>query len=226
MDNEKEEFEIGIIDDNKTKVTQMITMISLGCSDENGHIIKEKYANYILKPIELTLDSKMDTMVDKIINSGVDAVIIDYKLSSQKLVSYTGVLLAKELNLRKLNFPIFVLTAFQDDLFDHEMFDSYLVFDFSRYIEEDAERVELNSKMIEQIKKYRTEIREWQKELEDLLPHAGESVRIDDRILELDTLLEKSICGKGVFSVSVKKDFVSEKIDDLIRKIDLLLKKE
>lgn len=38
-----------------------------------------------------------------------------------------------------------------------------------------------------------------QKELEDLLPHAGESVRIDDRILELDTLLEKSICGKGVF---------------------------
>lgn len=40
----QEQYKIGIIDDDQSKVTQMITMIRLCCNDEEGHPIKEKYA--------------------------------------------------------------------------------------------------------------------------------------------------------------------------------------
>lgn len=114
----QEQYKIGIIDDDQSKVTQMITMIRLCCNDEEGHPIKEKYANYELIPIELSLLDNTDDMVEQIVEKRLDAVIIDYKLSSQKAVSYSGVSLAKELCLRLYGFPIFVLTTYKDDLFD------------------------------------------------------------------------------------------------------------
>ena len=222
----KAQFRIGIIDDDPSKITQMITNIRLCCDDEDGQPLKEKYASYELIPVELTLAESTADTVERIIESGVDAVIIDYKLSSQQSISYSGVTLAKELNLRLWNFPIFVLTTYQDDLFDHELFDSYLVFDFDRYIGDDQERIEFNSKLIEQIKKYRVERENCKSELESLLPRAGESASIDARILELDSQLERSIYGNAAISLPIKKDFTAEKINELISKIDSLIEGE
>lgn len=222
----KEQYRIGIIDDDSSKITQMITRIRLCCDDESGRPLKEKYANYELIPVELALEKEADDMVERIVEERLDAVVIDYKLSSQQAISYSGVSLAKEIHLRLLGFPVFVLTAYQDDLFDHELFDSYLVFDFARYIGENEERVELNSKLIEQIKKHRAEMENWEKELESLLPHAGESAAVDERILELDSMLEKSIDGRVAISLPVKKDFSAEKINELISKIDSLIEGE
>lgn len=222
----KEQYRIGIIDDDPSKITQMITMIRLCCDDEDGQPLKEKYASYELNPVELALAETTDDMVERIIEAGVDAVIIDYKLSSQQSISYSGVSLAKELNLRLWGFPIFVLTTYQDDLFDHELFDSYLVFDFDRYIGDDKERIEFNSKLIEQIKKYRIEMANCKAELESLLPKAGESASIDARILELDSQLERSIYGNAAISLPIKKDFTAEKINELISKIDSLIEGE
>ena len=219
----KNQYHIGIIDDDPSKITQMITCIRLCCNDEDGNPIKAKYANCELIPVELELTGSMDDMVERIIEKRLDAVIIDYKLSSQRAISYSGVSLANELHLRLWRFPVFVLTTYQDDLFDHELFDSYLVFDFERYIGENEERVELNSKLIEQIKKYRTETEKRKQELEELLPHSGESATIDERILELDSWLEKSIDGRSAISLPIKRDFTAEKIDELISKIDALI---
>ena len=206
----KEQYRIGIIDDDSSKTTQMIQMIRLCCADESGRSLMEKYENYELIPVELTLETEIDNMIEH---------IIEKRLA----ISYTGVSLAKGIHVRLMGFPIFVLTTYRDDLFDHELFDAYLVFDFARYIGEDKERVEINSKLIEQIKKYRTEIENWKNELESLLPHAGESATIDERILELDSWLERSIDGRTAISLPVKRDFTAEKINELISKIDSLI---
>lgn len=222
----KELYHIGIIDDDPSKITQMITMIRLCCDDEDGQPLKEKYANYKLDPIEITLEKTTDDMVERIVEADVDAVIIDYKLSSQQSVSYSGVSLAKELNQRLWGFPVFVLTTYQDDLFDHELFDSYLVFDFDRYIGDDKERIEFNSKLIEQIKKYRIEMATCKSELESLLPRAGESASIDAQILELDSQLERSVYGNAAVALPIKKDFTAKKINELISKIDSLIEGE
>lgn len=222
----KQQYKIGIIDDDQSKVTQMITMIRLCCDDEDGQPLKEQYANYELVPVELELLDNIKDMVEQIVEKRIDAVIIDYKLSSQKAISYTGVSLAKALSNQLWKFPIFILTTYQDDLFSHELFDSYLVFDFERYIGENEERVELNSKVIEQIKKYRIEFDNWKRELESLLSHAGESARIDERILELDSNIEKSMNGSATISIPVKKGFAVENINKLISKIDQVIEGE
>ena len=60
----KEQYRIGIIDDDPSKITQMITMIRLCCDDEEGQPLKEKYAGYELEPVELTLAETTDDMVE------------------------------------------------------------------------------------------------------------------------------------------------------------------
>lgn len=189
---------------------------------KSGRSIRTLLQPYLTEVLDFTTTN----VFEKVLTSPAIITIIDYKLSSQKAVSYSGVSLAKELCLRLYGFPIFVLTTYKDDLFDHELFDSYLVFDFARYIAENEERVELNSKLIEQIKKHRAEMENWKEELESLLPRAGESATVDERILELDSKIERSIDGRAAISVPIKQGFVAEKINELISKIDQIIESE
>lgn len=100
------------------------------------------------------------------------------------------------------------------------------IFDFERYLSEPHERVELHYKLIQQVVKYHKQLELWKKEIESLLPQKGQSAAIDKRILELDSKLEKSIDGHAAISDEVKNDLKSNKLDELIDKIDLLLKED
>lgn len=217
------QYRIGIIDDDPTKITQLIPSLKMVCKDDEGRVRNTKYTSFALVPVEITLLSDEDDMLTAIIDSHIDAIIIDYNLASQEVISYTGVSLAKRLTDALYNFPIFILTSYQDDLYMHELFNAYQVFDFERYIAEPLERIELNTKIIEQIIKYITERQSWEKELEDILPHAGESATIDERILSLDSQLEKTIDGKSSISEKLKRELTSDKVQSLIDRIDKII---
>ena len=77
-----------------------------------------------------------------------------------------------------------------DKMFETVYRSVYQVFDFERYIKELDERIEINSKIVEQIKKYRTTLNKWKEELAGLVALAGTNASIDDRILELDILIK------------------------------------
>ena len=111
-------------------------------------------------------------------------------------------------------------------MFLKECFDVYQVFEFDRYINDKDERIELNSKIVEQIKKYRNSILSWKKELFELLPNGGKNCKIDERIIELDTRIEKSIDGVSSLSEKMKADLGQNRIQTLIDKIDKLIDKE
>lgn len=148
------EYNVGIIDDDSTKITQLITYISLGWNDEDGHLLKEKYKDFSLNPLEVQLEDDINEMVEKIMADKPDALIIDFKLSSQENISYSGVALAKAVDDRLRGFPIFILTSFEDDLYEKESFDAYQVFDFARYITEDKERIEIRACLINRNRLY------------------------------------------------------------------------
>ena len=219
-------YNIGIVDDDATKITQLITYLRLGWNDIEGNLIKEKYKDVKLNPMELELKDNLTDMVKKVYESKLDALIIDYKLSSQQNISYTGIELVEAIQEKLFQFPIFVLTSYQDDLFLKECFDVYQVFEFDRYINDKDERIELNSKIVEQIKKYRNSILSWKKELFELLPNGGKNCKIDERIIELDTRIEKSIDGVSSLSEKMKADLGQNRIQTLIDKIDKLIDKE
>lgn len=219
-------YNIGIIDDDTTKITQLITYLRLGWNNLKGILLKEKYKDVKLNPIELKLINNLKDMVETIYASKLDALIIDYKLSSQQNISYTGIELVTAIQEKLFEFPIFILTSYQDDLFLQECFDVYQVFDFERYIQDQNERIEVNSKIVEQIRKYRNSILSWKKELLELIPQIGTNHKIDERIIELDTRIEKSIDGVSALSEKMKVDLDVNRIQTLIDKIDKLIDKE
>jgi len=216
---------IGIIDDDSTKVTHIITNLLRGIKGATPEK-NDKYSQYTFNPIEITIKQKIDSMLEEISEKQLDCLLIDYKLSSYANVNYSGIELAKYVNETHYDFPIFILTSYEDDLFSNEIFNAYQVFDFSRYLSEDAERIELNFKIVEQVIKTEKQREQWIYEFKKLLPLAGSNQEIDSRLLELDSKLEKSINGRLSLPLKIKQDLSSNKLTELLDKIDQLLDKE
>lgn len=219
------EYNIGLIDDDTSKITQLYTCLKMGTSSKNEKICKTQYDDIKLKPLEIELGIHIEDIIEKIRANRCDALIIDYKLSSQQAVSYNGVELVKAIEKRFSGFPMFILTSHESDLFTKELFDAYLVFDFERYISEELERIELNTKIIEQVKKYRLTIEQVKSELYSLIESKGNNVAIDDQILRLDSFIERSMFGGSCLNDKLKKDLSGNNLRDLIERIDILLKR-
>ncbi|MEK4487654.1 hypothetical protein MHH81_19250 [Psychrobacillus sp. FSL H8-0484] len=218
-------FNIGIIDDDSSKVTQIMVKLFEGFGKATSEK-QEKYSMYKFFPIELEIKDELDEMIQQVLEEKLDCVLVDYKLSSYKNVGYSGVEFAKILGEALFDFPIFILTSYEDDLFLNEIFNAYQVFDFGRYLNEESERIELNYKIIEQILKTKKQKQKWEEEIKKLLPLAGQSQEIDSQLLDLDAKLEKSINGKNAIPDKIKKDLDSNKLTELLNKIDDILGKE
>ena len=106
-----ENLVIGIVDDDRSKVTQIITHLCSNWQSSTDTKLS-KYSDYQLIPEEISLCADMDEVVAEIIEKKVECAIIDYRLSSYGSVGFTGVDLAKRLNSTKHGFPIFLLTAY------------------------------------------------------------------------------------------------------------------
>lgn len=215
-------FRIGIIDDDSSKKTQIMVRLMNGVNEASAEK-QEKYSAFKFEPIELEIKPELKDMVDQVTELDLDCVLVDYKLSSYQNVYYSGIELAKSIEKALYDFPIFILTSYEDDLFSNEVFNAYQVFDFARYLSDKSERIELNYKIIEQILKSKKQKEQLTEELIRLLPMMGKNQEIDSRIMELDSILEKSLSGEHALSVKIKKDLGSSKLVELIEKIDMIL---
>lgn len=216
---------IGIVDDDDGKVTQIMTRLMQGIEGASPEK-KQKYSQYKFEPIDIELKEDLNVMIKEVIDNRLDCLLVDYKLSSYQNVDYSGIELAKALEEALYDFPVFVLTSYDDDLFTNEIYNAYQVFDFDRYQNEEQERVELHFKIIEQVLKTVKQKEKWEEELKKLLPLAGTSDEIDSKILELDSKLERSIDGGSALPEGLKKDLSSNKISELLAKIDEILERE
>ena len=181
-----------------------------------------KYQDFQLEPVEIKIKNDMSELIQKVIENNIDCMIIDYKLNSFGVINFNGIEFAEELFDTLYDFPIFILTSYEDDLFCNEVYDAYKIFDFGRYLSEDSERIEFNFKIIEQVCKTRKQISSWEKELLTIISKKGESDEIDSRIIELDTKIEKSLNGKLCFSQKKKLDW-NNKLEELIVKLDKII---
>lgn len=219
-------YKVGIVDDDPSKVTQLLTYLKKPWYDKNDNLRKEQYKDIIFCPKDVPLLYTIDEMVSQVKVLKLDALIIDYKLSSQQSVSYNGVNLAERLDIALKDFPIFILTSFKDDLYTKECFDVYQVFDFECYICDTNTRLEINSKIVEQIRNYNIRLKLWEEELLQLLPQAGRNVKIDQRILELDSYIENRLDGNSALPDKLKVELSKNHIQLLIDKIEGIIREE
>lgn len=227
----KEKILVGIVDDDNSKITNIMTNLLksvdsiIGSETPISQDKKDQYEKFEIIPVEISLVSNLDKMIEEIVNKNINILIIDYKLNSLANINFSGVDLAKKINDAIINFPVFILTSFEEDLYNKEIFDSYQVFDYSRYMEEKNETLELNYKIIKQVVIYKKEIESWENRLLELIKFAGTSSDVDDEIMELDRKLSSSILGNRVLSNRTKKIVCSDKMGELLDKLEEIIKK-
>lgn len=184
-----------------------------------------------IKPsCELPLGS-LDAMVDKIWALCPDAIITDFQLNEikediQYTVKYNGIELLKAVRKRRAYFPCFVMTSFDDEAVNVSD-DVNLVYGKSQlWTTHENEKVSFAARVIQQIDKYRARVKNAELELSSLLAkRKTEDVNVydEDRIIELDTFLERALDGQDSVPKELKKFTNLDRLNKLIGKVDELL---
>lgn len=216
-----ETFKVGIIDDDHSKVTQLMIRF-----EDRNQNCEDSYKQYKLQPIEINASRSQEEIIHKIIAEKIDAMIIDYDLSSFSTSTNNGIKISKNILANFIEYPIFVITAYEDRLFKNEIFNAYQIFDFDKYLNDNNTANFVHSRLIEQILKLKRQKKEWEEELLALQIQAGKSVEVDSRILELDNLIEKSIDGKSSLPPKLREELSSNKLEELIEKVDKVLERD
>lgn len=218
---------VGIIDDDRGKIAG----IRANLKDDISSLSIEANDRYNKCEIEVTvlnLSRNIDDIITDIRIKGIDCLIIDYKLNSQSTVPYNGTQIAERLRMVIPEFPFFILTSYEEDLFSNTLFDSYFVFDYDRYTDENdiKEKDELKFKIIQQSINYKNKMESWKKELVEILPKAGETAEVDDRILLLNRNITGYYSNDMLIPDRVFKTLTSSKMDDFLDKIEKILSGE
>ncbi|MBQ3808677.1 MAG: hypothetical protein II840_12055 [Kiritimatiellae bacterium] len=217
------ELKVLAVDDDQPKLTQLLRV--LGKSSGMTKELSDGIPATVFQPSEFHI--KDGVAIEEVVNAilGADCAVIDYQLGSGANVSFTGVDVLNETLKRHKNFPAFLLTSHQDDVFSKEIVDVCHVFAFDRYLASPAYAREINRAILRQVCNHKRERNDWESRLLELRNKKRRTVEEDEYILELDTWIEQcSSHETNAISKRVKRDLTKPKIDELISKIDALIK--
>lgn len=218
----KEKIKIGIIDDEFEKQSSISAKLQRKFTDDVNKF-EEVFDHYELIPVIMDLPGTKEEIINSIKNGGIDCLIVDYKLSNKSSINYTGTELASFINDVLVDFPLFILTSHEQDLYTRTTFNTYQVFDFDRYSNDDTENYELNYKIIQQVLNYRKKVEEWDRELKELEVLSGTSADIDDRILTLNKNLAGVYSSDPNYSLARRAAFTSSKMENFLIELSKLV---
>lgn len=229
---------IGILDDDTSKITNIKGRLKHKYKTEefndNEKIFAfkqiELYKNYTIKVISLTLDEHTDanSIVTEVKQNNIDCLIIDYKLNSfVSTYLNNGVELSKQI-LQLLNdFPLLILTSYEEELNQKEIFEPFMIVDYIAFTHSKSYSLMITNKLIDAVifyNKNQTSLEEELKTLMDI-PYEKRNAKIDSRILKIDSQLEHRICGESAIPEKLKKDLNENKFEDLLNKLDTIIRK-
>lgn len=198
------------------------------------YVEKSSRANEVEVMTQLPLNS-MDLMIDTIIKLNPDAIITDFFLNEKRVdidytVPYNGTELVESVLSIKEDFPCFILTTF-DDVAINEIEDVNKIYvknilHKSNKEERNKAKATFLDRVVIQIKHYKSKILKAENELLSLIEKrkSGETNYEDEqRIIELDTILEKSIDKNSYIPENYKLSSNTDKLGELLNKVDNLL---
>ena len=170
-------------------------------------------------------------MLDKIWSLCPDAIVTDFRLNEIRdginyVVKYNGIELLNAVRAQREAFPCFVITSFDDQAVNVSN-DVNLVYDKSLLLSSlENEKVTFASRVIQQVEKYRSRLEDAQHELAELIQnHKSDEVDVhrEQRIIELDTFLEKALGAQNSVPSGLKQLSNLNRLNKLINKVDELL---
>jgi len=199
-----------------------------------------KYIDSFNQSEIISVDSSLplktiDEMVNFIISNKYDAVISDFMLNELREdidynVPYNGVELFESLISRKPQFPFFIITSY-----DHEALvkcsDVNIIYikdilSTNKTVEESKAKTKFIERIEMQISNYQKKIEESKSEFNSLLKENSKRIltaREEQRLIDLDDFIEKSIDSKLTLPANIKKSETLNEIQKLISKVDLLI---
>ncbi|HEX8575306.1 MAG TPA: hypothetical protein VF677_03350, partial [Flavobacterium sp.] len=140
-----------------------------------------------------------------------------------------GVNLVEEFQSIRNHFPCFVLTALDDEAVNNSNDVNIVYVKNILYNKEEGNaKAKFLDRVISQIEHYKNRIESYKQELADLIEirkKGDADIAVESRIIELDDFLEKSIDGKSVIPSEFKTLTNSNRLDNILNKVDKLLKK-
>lgn len=200
---------------------------------------QDRFLNYFesiyndLIPKCMLPSATLEEMLEMIDDYHPDAVITDFQLNDIKTdihynVPYTGTELIKAIRKEREDFPCFVITAF-DDAAVNDTDDVNLVYIKSVLGRGDEKaKITFAARVINQIDKYKARIENATRELSCLLAKrdiGSADVHDEERIIELDSFIEKSLGAHDSIPENLKHLSNLERLNSLIDKVDELLEK-
>jgi DNA-binding NarL/FixJ family response regulator len=216
-------YKLLYIDEDQEQIENFLNYID----DTNNNKVFEVISQLPMNDKEL--------MIELIFKINPDVIVCDFLLNENigalgYNVPYNGVELMEDYLSIRHKFPCFVLTAKDKDaISDSE--DVNLVYTKSLMASEIVDtkaKVKFTDRLLKQIEHYKSRIEESQIELAKLIEirKSGKAdFSIENRIIELDDFLEKSIDANNSIPSEFKTLSNSNRLDSILNKVDELLKK-
>ena len=207
-----ETFNIAILDDCPNKIHRIQTKFKQR-NDPKTDIYDDRYEMYTLALHSINVNKTAEEIINEINKNSFDAIIIDYDLSSFATTTKNGVTIAQQIKEKFSEYPLFILTAYEDRLFQNEIFDAYQIYTYANYLNNTDTTKEFHSRIIQQILKSKKQIESWERELNNLYQKSLEERTIKDisRMIDLDNKIENSIDGKSALPSKLKEDLYTNK---------------
>lgn len=166
---------------------------------------------------------KVDEIVQRVIDGDIDAVITDFDLRDRgpSAATYYGDEVIEGILEIKPDFPVFILTSHEPEALEHSE-SVYYVFD--KKLMNDREQSFLK-KVLKEIENYFERLSSWKKEFSELKLKKIKgriNTKEEERLIELDNLLEKAINQKSSIATQVKFE-QKETLEKLIKNTDEIL---
>ena len=175
----------------------------------------------------------IEKMLQAIDDEQPDAIVIDYKLNEIKVdinynVPFSGTDIANPYQERHIGFPFFVMTSYDDDAVSESKDVNVVYRKNILHNSVDEGRASFKVRIVQQINKYKKRIRDSQNKLEELLQKRKESeltLNEQDKLVQLDSFLEKSLDSYSSIPDDFKTSQSLSKLSDLIEKVDEEIRK-
>ena len=213
------DYKILFIDEESTQHDQFLDYFEQVCPE-------------IVPKCEFPL-STIGEMLQRIEELCVDAVVTDFRLNEIRTdihynVNYDGVELINAIRKQRDGFPCFVITSHDDEAVNGT--DDVNMVYIKDILKPDVDKAKVTfaERVTRQVDKYRSRIGNARQELSALIEkrYSGKAnVHDEERIIKLDSFLEKSLDSYDSIPDELKELSNLERLNTLIGKVDDLLKK-
>ncbi|SNB61983.1 MULTISPECIES: hypothetical protein [unclassified Agrobacterium] len=198
-------------------------------ADERDNFFGDAYDSGLFSEIHLLHpDDELNTLISRLVDLRIDALISDFNLGDAGQNAYTGAQVVEAFLEIRDDFPCFIRTSWDAAALKSSN-DVNRVYSKNIKKENDVGR-NLFERIALQVEHHRDRIDAWQNEFDELIAIEGSerSASQVERILELDGLLERHVEKSGSLPMSTKRAVLNKeglfaREDELIRQAEQLI---